>query len=121
MSIYDTFNKLTELTQLKKTKNGYSKFIQRGNLELFDYNHGFIYFEIYSYKEPEDANWHAHLSFETIDDGDLDGWQEFPTKEDADEYVKEIANNIFKDMISCPNVKDLNAMLLPYNIYLTSD
>lgn len=122
MTIYDTFNKLKELTQITKINNGYSKFIQTGNLELFDYNRGFIYFEIYSYKEPSDTDWQIHLSFSTIDDGGLSGWSNYiKTKEKADEIIEKIVNNVFKDMVSFPTVYKLNIMLRPYNIYIEFD
>lgn len=118
--IYETFEKLSELTKLTKTDQGYSKFIQTGNLELFDYNHGYIYFEIYPYKEPF-SNWNVKLAFSTIDDGDLDSWGkgDLKTKEKADEIVEQIANDIFKNMIAFPTIKELNAMLLKYGIYIT--
>lgn len=117
MTRYDGFRTLKILTELTKTEKGYSKFIQRGNLSLYDYNRGFIDLSVHAYlnqlKEPFVRIW-----FGTVDDGDYGGWLACATLEQAQELVERIANEVFKDMISFPTDEELNRMLRPYGIWV---
>jgi hypothetical protein len=49
VSQYAEFNKLKDLTKLTKTDRGYSKFIQTGDLEFYNYGTGFIDLSIYAF------------------------------------------------------------------------
>lgn len=117
MTRYTDFDKLEELTKLTKTERGYSKFIQTGQLSLCDYGRGFIDLDIYVNKQPNRQPT-VRLWFGTIDDGDFGGWRECHSVEYAEKLVEEIANEVFKDMVSFPNDEELNLILRPYGIYV---
>jgi len=117
MTRYVIFEQLQEIMKLTKTERGYSKFIQTGKLELGDYDRGFIDLDIYSlpnYKNEKE--YYVRIWFGTVDDGDLGGWLLMPSKTLADQLVEKIANEVFKDMISFPTIKELNNILKKYNI-----
>lgn len=116
MDRYKIFDQLTELTKLTKTKEGYSKFIQRGNIEFYDYNHGYLDVDVYAYQNHKDKKWFVRIWFATIDDGDYGGWREVATKLEANEVVEKIATNVFKDMVSLPTIEELNKLLRKYGI-----
>lgn len=116
MTRYNVFDQLADLTKLTKTKEGYSKFIQTGEIEFYDYGRGYFDVDIVSVWHPISKIWSVRIWFGSIDDGDYGGWREVATKLDADELVEKIAMGIFKDMVSLPTIENLNKKLIKYGI-----
>ena len=117
MTRYADFDKLEELTKLTKTEEGYSKFIQTGNLSLYDYDRGFIDLDICVCMD-HDKTPRVRIWFGTIDDGDFGGWLVCSSKEQAESIVEAVAHNVFKDMVAFPKDEELNVMLRPYGLYV---
>lgn len=115
MTRYSVFDQLEELTKLTKNDRGYAKFIQRGEIEFYDYNRGFFDVDIYAMCDSQ-KKWHARIWLGTIDDGDYGGWVEVSTKEEAYALVDQIAHNVFANMVAFPTTDELNKMLEPYGI-----
>jgi hypothetical protein len=119
MTQYNIFNSLAELTSLKKIDNGYSKFIQRGKLSLYDYNHGFLEATVTSVLQRPKGPWLMRLHIASKDDGDYGGWVEVGSQKDALALAERIATEVFKDMISFPTDAQLNGLLQKYGVYAT--
>lgn len=115
MTRYADFEKLKDLTKLTKTDRGYSKFIQTGDLEFYDYGTGFIDLSIYAFVG-RDRVPRVRLWFGTVDDSDFGGWLDCNTLEEAQDVVEQIANNVFKDMIAFPTHEEINGLLVPWCI-----
>lgn len=115
MTRYALFEQLAELTKLTKTDRGYSKFIQSGDIEFYDYNRGYFDVDVYSFQS-HDKKWFVRIWLGTIDDGDYGGWREVSSKEEAEIIVERIAHEVFKDMVAFPSLPELNMMLFQYNI-----
>jgi len=115
MTRYKDFDALIALTKLTKSERGYSKFIQTGQLGLYDYGVGFIDLEVYVREQP-DGCYAVRLWFGTIDDGDFGGWRQAKSHEQAEKLVKDIVNNVFKDMVAFPTVEELNKQLQRYGV-----
>lgn len=115
MTRYKEFDELKELTKLTKTERGYSKFIQKGDIEFYDYGVGFFDVDVYAYTDVNGNNW-VRIWFGTVDDGDYGGWKNASNEEEAARVVDEISTNVFKDMVSLPCIKELNEMLEPYGV-----
>ena len=116
MTRYNVFEQLAELTKLTKTDEGYSKFIQKGEIEFYDYGRGYFDVDIYSYKNHMNKKWFVRVWIGSIDDGDYGGWLEVSSKEEADVLVERIAQEVFKDMVAFPSLADLNVKLRIYGI-----
>jgi hypothetical protein len=116
MTRYNVFDQLADLTKLTKTEKGYSKFIQTGEIEFYDYGRGYFDVGIYSYQNHRDKKWFVRIWLGTIDDGDYGGWLEVTSKLDANELVEKIAMKVFKDMVFLPTIEDLNKKLIKYGI-----
>jgi len=116
MTRYEDFNKLRELFKLIKIDRGYSKFIQTGDLDFYDYGTGFIDLQIFPVYDIQNNKHYVRIWFGTIDDGDFGGWKEVDNKEKADKLVDKIANEVFKDMVAFPTKKLLNILLRKYGI-----
>jgi hypothetical protein len=118
MTRYADFDKLRELTKLTKTGDGYSKFIQTGQLSLGDYGVGFIDLEMSVYQSRPDSNYKVLLWFGTIDDGDFAGRRECSSEQEARDLVDRIAHEVFEGMVAFPNDDELNEELRTYGIYV---
>ena len=114
MTRYSDFEKLKDLTTITKTERGFSKFIQTGQLDFHDYGRGFIDLEVYAYTNLEAS--YVRIWFGTIDDGDFGGWRTVDSHEKAEKITKEIAENVFKDMVAFPTKDELNILLRKYGI-----
>lgn len=117
MTRYDGFEELVKLTALTKTDKGYNKFVQTGALGLYDYGRGFIDVSIYRYVD-HNRKCYVRIYFGTIDDGDFGGFRLCNSKLEANELVEQIANNIFKNMVTLPSHERLNNLLNPYGMYV---
>lgn len=117
MTQYDKFEQLKELTKLTKTEKGFSKFIQTGNLSLYDYGRGFIELEIYAYLDYNGKQW-VRIWFGTVDDGDFGGWISCASLEEAQLLARRVATEVFENMISFPFDEDLNELLQPYGVHV---
>lgn len=115
MARYDMFKQLRELTSLHETKNGFSKFIQKGDIEFYDYGVGFFDVSVYYYRDHLGRH-NVRIFLDTIDDGDYGGWLRKVREKDARETVKLIAENVFRNMVSLPSLQELNEKLDPYGI-----
>jgi hypothetical protein len=113
MTRYTDFDKLEELTELTKTEKGYSKFIQKGEIEFYEYNRGFFDVDIYTYKDHK-GSWFVRIYLGTIDDGDYGSWTPVDSKEKGDALVQRMVDDIFEHMIAFPTQKELNDILRPY-------
>jgi hypothetical protein len=109
------FNAISELTKLVQAESGYSKMIQAGDLEVFDYGRGYFDMEVFYTKTPT-GNHFVRLWLGTIDDGDFGGWKEFKTRAEALSATEEIAMGVFKDMVAFPSQEELNKKLSRYGI-----
>lgn len=116
MTRYNVFDQLAELTKLTKTDEGYSKFIQLGDIEFYDYNRGYFDVDVYAYQNHMDKKWYVRIWIGTIDDGDYGGWREVSSKEEAETIVERIAQEVLKDMVAFPSLAELNQVLFQYNI-----
>lgn len=116
MTRYNVFNQLEELTKLTETDIGYSKFIQRGDIEFYDYNRGYFDVDVYTYQNHMNKKWFVRIWIGTIDDGDYGGWLEVSSKEEAERVVWQIAHEVLKDMVAFPSLAKLNQVLSQYNI-----
>lgn len=116
MTRYAIFDQLAELTKLTKIEEGYSKFIQTGDIEFYDYNRGYFDVDIYAYQNHMNKKWFVRIWIGSIDDGDYGGWREVSSKEEANEIVDQIALNVFKDMVAFPTKDVLNKALINYGI-----
>jgi hypothetical protein len=116
MTRYNVFEQLAELTKLTKTEEGYSKFIQKGEIEFYDYNRGYFDVDIYAYQNHMNKMWFVRIWIGTIDDGDYGGWQEVTSKGEADVVVEQIAQGVFKDMVAFPSLAELNKQLIVYGM-----
>ncbi len=122
MPRYEIFNQLKNLLKLTKTEEGYSKFIQTGKLDIFDYNTGFIDLSVFVVTWGPDSKFYSvRLWFGTIDDCDFGGWRDVATKEQATNLVERIAHEVFEDMVSFPTKDELNTLLRPYKIYVCNE
>jgi hypothetical protein len=92
----------------------YSKMVRTGKIDLFDYNRGFIDFSV-GYV-PRGALHFAQLYLATIDDGELEAWREFPTKELAIQFVDNFAEEFLTNIDEFPDLKDLNSKLYKYGV-----
>jgi hypothetical protein len=117
MTRYSDFDKLQELTKLTKTERGYSKFIQKGEIEFYDYNRGFFDVDIYTFQTHK-GEWLVRIWLGTIDDGDYGSWTPVESKEEGDTLVQRMVNDIFESMIAFPTQKELNELLRPYGAYV---
>lgn len=115
MTRYADFEKLAEITKMVKTARGYAKFVQTGSLSINDYGRGFVDLDIYSFVDYKKVP-QVRLWFGTIDDEDFGGWLACESKEQADELVERIANEIFRDMVAFPTIEELNEDLKIYGI-----
>ena len=113
---YDIFEKLIDLTKMVKTKTGYNKMIQTGDIGHHDYGAGFLDLSIF-YIFQEDTHL-MRMWFGTIDDGDMGSWKEFDSKEEAEALIEKVANGVFADMVTFPSLKDLNDELREYGVYV---
>lgn len=117
MSRYAEFEKLRELTKPTKTERGYTKFIQRGNIEFFDYNHGFFDVCVYTLQTHK-GEWFVRIWLDTVDDGDYGSWTPVDSKEEGDALVQKIFEDVFENMIALPTQDELNELLRPYGAYV---
>ena len=119
MTRYSVFDQLAELTKLTKNDRGWAKFVQRGEIEFWDYGRGFFDVDIYAFQtrtREGNGSWHVRIWLGTIDDGDYGGWVEVSSKEEAYALADQIALNVFANMVSFPTLDELNKMLQPYGI-----
>lgn len=116
MTRYHIFDQLAELTKLTKTDNGYSKFIQTGDIEFYDYNRGYFDVDVYTNYSPMDKKWYVRIWVGSVDDGDYGGWLEASSKEEADTVVERIATEVLKDMVVFPTLAEFNKILMQYGI-----
>lgn len=116
MTRYNVFEQLAELTKLTKTEKGYSKFIQKGEIEFYDYNRGYFDVDVYYMLHPISKIWFVRIWLGTIDDGDYGGWLDVPSKEMAEECVEKIAHEVFADMVAFPSLAELNKQLIVYGM-----
>ena len=92
----------------------YSKMVRTGKICLFDYNRGFIDFSV-GYV-PRGTLHFAQLYLATIDDGELEAWREFPTKELAIQFVDKFAEEYLTRLDEFPTLNELNLGLYNYGV-----
>lgn len=117
-SCYDLFDLIASACIMRFVQDEagytYSKMVRTGKIDFFDYNRGFIDFRV-GYV-PRGAQHFAHLYLKTIDDGDLDSWREFPTKEESILFVDNFAEEFLTNIDEFPDLKDLNSKLYKYGV-----
>jgi len=121
--MYDTFDKIRELTKLVKTRDDehkldYLKMVQTGSLSLPDYGVGFLCFHTFTSFQVETNMWNARILIATIDDGDYGGWSKPLSQKAAMLLVHKIATDIMRDMTVFPTDEELNTLLRPYGVFV---
>lgn len=94
------------------------RMIPTGDLEFHDYGAGFLCVRVWVNKHRDAELANAVVSFNTIDDGDLDGWSPNMTLACANTMALTIMTEIFERMSKLPNIEKLQELLRPYNITL---
>jgi hypothetical protein len=115
-SSYDLFDLIEAACSMRFVQDEagytYSKMVRTGKIDFFDYNTGFIDFRVGYVPQ---GNLHfAHLYLKTIDDGDLDSWREFPSKEEAILFVDNFAEEFLTNINEFPDLNELNSELYKY-------
>ncbi len=114
---YNLFERIQELTKLIKTKEGYQKMIQTGNLSVHDYGKGYIDLLIYYHLDMKGKHC-IRLWFGTIDDSSFGGWKIMKTEQAAIKLINKVSNEVFKEMMIFPSDDKLNVMLRSYGLYV---
>lgn len=113
-----SFDKLKDLMKLKMVNEfGFTKFMKTGELEIQDYDIGFVEIEVYYFTKEGDGGHCVRIWFESIDDCDFGAFVPVYSSSEGIELVNKLAN-IFKDMDSLPNKVELNKILEPFNVYV---
>lgn len=102
--------------------HAYSKMVRTGKVGLFDYGAGFLDFSIrYSPQGRPNTKEPAHFAqiyIGTLDDGELEAWQEFPTKEEAIQFVDKFAKEFLSGLNEFPTLEELNLEICKYGMWI---
>ena len=121
MARYDVFREITKLTEMVETDRGYAKMIQKGDLCKCDYGKEFFDLSISRVKDPRTGTWSVRIWLGTWDDGDFGAWKKVSSETIAKIEVKEIAMDVFADMVRFPTEEELNVLLRPHGIYMCDE
>jgi hypothetical protein len=124
-SSYDTFKELRELMRMESVTSpdgsirlSFSKMVQTGEFELFDYGQGFLFVDIYSMVVGDGKSF-VRVFISTIDDGGWGAWSQSMTLEQANELVVKV-KDVF-DVVTLPSEAAINEQLRPFGLYGTNE
>ena len=121
MARYDVFREIERLTEMVETDRGYAKMIQAGELGKWDYNKGFFDLSISRVFQPKENAWWVRIWLGTWDDGDFGAWKRVSDETIAKIEVKQIADEVFREMLIFPTEEELNILLRPHGIYMCDE
>ena len=117
---YDLFDKLKQHTSIKSEGEAqYLKMVQKGELDLGDYGHGFLCLRLYAYTDAKDKHY-VRIYISNVDDGGYGAWSERETLEECVAVVEK-AVTVFKDMTAFPSLDELNVLLRPFGVYVVNE
>jgi hypothetical protein len=119
-SRYDLFDLIKSACTMRFVQDeaGYkfSKMVRTGKIGLFDYNRGFIDFSVGYVYVAQSTSHFAQLYLATLDDGEMESWREFPTKELAIQFVDKFAEEFLTKLDEFPTLNELNLELYNYGV-----
>lgn len=130
MARYDLLNEMRTKQEIVKTYEheaciSYNKLTQSGDLAKEHYDYGVGFYDISMTVRAENPTkldntvWYCTTYFGTIDDGDFGSENMFDSYNEAINFLEKKVIPFFANIDRLPDLKTLNEMARPYQLYFT--